>query len=85
MIKCNESLSLTWIKIQNLNSIIAASASAPQVQCSPTAQLTAFADTTTAFAPADHRNNYPVLDTALLLQQGQRPNALIYQVYYQFN
>ncbi|KAH9705596.1 BHLH domain-containing protein [Citrus sinensis] len=64
---------------QNLNSIIAASASAPQVQCSPTAQLTAFADTTTAFAPADHRNNYPVLDTAFLLQQGQRPNALIYQ------
>ncbi|KAL9422775.1 hypothetical protein AB3S75_034953 [Citrus x aurantiifolia] len=64
---------------QNLSSIIAASASAPQVQCSPTAQLTAFADTTTAFAPADHRNNYPVLDTALLLQQGQRPNALISQ------
>lgn len=65
---------------QRLNSITAASASAPPLQCSPTTQLTAFADATTAFAPADHHNNnYANIDTALLLQQGQRPNALISQ------
>lgn len=64
---------------QRLNSIAADLASAPPLQCSPTTQLTAFADTTTAFGPADHHNIYPILDTALLIQQGQRPNALMSQ------